>query len=39
MVTIYKKACTKPLPDDAELFTRKGERVARWKDGKDKRRR
>ncbi len=38
MATVYKKTYTKPLPDDAELFTRKGERVARWKDAKGKRR-
>jgi integrase len=30
--TVFKKQVTRPLPADAELFTRKGERFARWKD-------
>ncbi|MCH7885841.1 MAG: hypothetical protein IIC01_11410 [Planctomycetes bacterium] len=34
--TVYKKTYTKPLPPDAEAFTRKGERFARWKDAKGK---
>jgi len=34
MGTVYKKSYTKPLPVDAELFTRKGQRFARWKDNK-----
>lgn len=34
MATIYRKTVTKALPDDAELFERKGERLARWKDAK-----
>src|SRR5262249_62340889 len=29
---------TKPLPPNAEVFTRKGKRLARWVDGKGKRR-
>ena len=36
MATVFKKTYTKPLPDGAELFTRKGQRFARWKDGKGK---
>ena len=34
MATVLKKTYTKPLPEGAELFTRKGQRFARWKDGK-----
>ena len=33
MATIYKKTYTKLLPPNAEVFSRKGERFARWKDG------
>ena len=36
MGTVYRKTYTKPLPPDAETFTRKGERFARWKDSKGK---
>lgn len=36
MATVCRKTYTKPLPTDAELFTRKGERFARWKDAKGK---
>src|ERR1019366_9679293 len=36
MGTVYKKTFTKPLPADAELFTREGEQYARWKDAKGK---
>jgi len=36
MGTVYKETYTKPLPADAELFTRKGQRFARWKDAKGK---
>jgi integrase len=36
MASVYKKTVTKPLPEGAETFTRKGERFARWKDGKGK---
>ncbi len=32
MGTVYRETYTKPLPDGAELFTRKGERFARWTD-------
>src|SRR5262249_5910561 len=31
MGTVFKKQVTKPLPRDAEVFERKGERFARWK--------
>ena len=33
MGTVYKPKYTRPLPDGAELFTRKGVRCARWTDG------
>lgn len=36
MATVLKKTFTKPLPEGAELFTRKGRRLARWKDAKGK---
>ena len=36
MGTVYRKTYTKPLPADVELLTRKGERLARWKDTKGK---
>ena len=31
MGTVFKKQTTRPLPPGAEIFTRKGERFARWK--------
>ncbi len=34
MGTVYRKTFTKPLPADAELFVRKGDRFARFKDAK-----
>ena len=34
--TVYRKTYTKPLPATAEILTRKGERLARWKDSKGK---
>jgi hypothetical protein len=33
---VFRKTFTKPLPDGAETFTRKGERFARWKDRRGK---
>ena len=36
MGSIRRKTYTKPLPNGAELFSRKGERFARWKDGQGK---
>jgi integrase len=36
MGTVFRKSYTKPLPAGAEVFTRKGERFARWKDRKGK---
>ena len=36
MATVFKKTFTKPLPQGAEAFTRKGESFARWTDGKGK---
>jgi hypothetical protein len=32
MGSVFKKTYTKPLPAGAELFSRKGQRFARWKD-------
>ncbi|MGH7192264.1 MAG: tyrosine-type recombinase/integrase, partial [Candidatus Saccharimonadales bacterium] len=31
MGTVYRKTVTRPLPTAAEIITRKGERLARWK--------
>src|SRR5215469_3585927 len=36
MGTVYRKTFTKPLPAGAEIFVRKGEQLARWKDAKGK---
>ncbi len=36
MGTVFKKTFTKPLPAGTEIVTRKGERLARWKDAKGK---
>src|SRR5882672_339364 len=36
MGTVFKKTVTKPLPAGAEIFTRKGQRFARWRDAKGK---
>ena len=36
MATVFRKTYTKVLPKGAELFTRKGQRFARWKDTKGK---
>ena len=36
MGAVYKKTATKPLPAGAELFTKHGERLARWKPSKGK---
>jgi integrase len=33
---VFHKTVTRPLPPNAETFTRKGERLARWKDRKGK---
>ncbi len=38
MATVYRNTFTKPLPDGEEISTRKGERFARWKDGRGKNR-
>lgn len=32
MATIFKKSSAKPLPGMAEILTRRGERIARWRD-------
>src|SRR5262245_51674148 len=36
MGTVYRKTYTKPVPPNAELFTRNGEQLARWKNAKGK---
>jgi integrase len=36
MGSVYRKAVTKSLPADAEIIIRKGEKLARWRDGKGK---
>jgi integrase len=36
MGTVFRKQTTRPLPRGAEIFTRKGERFARWKDRRGK---
>ena len=36
MGNCVKKTVTKPLPAGAETFTRKGQRLARWRDAKGK---
>src|SRR5262249_34183342 len=33
---VFKKQTTRPLPPGAEVFTRKGDRLARYRDGKGK---
>jgi hypothetical protein len=34
MGAVYRPTFTKPLRDSAEIFIRKGERFARWRDGR-----
>ncbi len=36
MGSLFKKTVTRPLPPGAEIVTRHGERLARWRDGKGK---
>ena len=36
MASVYRKTVTRPLPADAKIVTRKGERLAQWKDRKGK---
>jgi len=36
MASVFRKTTTRALPEGAEIFTRKGERFARWKDRKGK---
>jgi integrase len=36
MGTVYRKTITRNMPPGAEVFTRKGDRFARWKDKKGK---
>ena len=37
MGSVYKKKYTKPVPDGAEAFTRKGQKHVRWTDHRGKR--
>jgi hypothetical protein len=32
MASIYRRTYKRPIPDGAEIVTRKGKRLARWKD-------
>ena len=34
MASVFRKTVTKPIPANAEVSNRKGERFARWKDAK-----
>jgi hypothetical protein len=34
MGSVFKKTVTRPLPNAAEIITRHGVRLARWRDGK-----
>ena len=36
MARIFRQTYTKPLPEGAEIFTRKGRKYARFKDSRDK---
>ena len=36
MGSVFKKTVTRPLPPNAEIITRQGVRLARWRDGKGK---
>ena len=36
MGSLFKKTVTRPLPPGAEIITRQGERLARWRDEKRK---
>ena len=36
MGSLFKKTVTRPLPPGAEIITRQGVRLARWRDGKGK---
>ena len=38
MASLFKQTVTRPLPAGAELFTRNGERFAKWTDGKGRKR-
>jgi hypothetical protein len=35
-LSLFKKTVTRPLPSGAEIITRQGERLTRWRDGKGK---
>jgi hypothetical protein len=36
MGSVFKKIVTRPISPEAEIITRRGERLARWRDGKGK---
>jgi len=36
MGSLFKKVITRPLPPEAEIITRQGVRLARWRDGRGK---
>ena len=36
MGNVFKKTVTRPLPPNAEIITRQGERLARWRNAKGK---
>src|SRR6516225_2630415 len=36
MGAVYRKTVTKPMPEGAEVFTRKGQQFARWRDASGK---
>jgi hypothetical protein len=36
MGDVFKKIVTRPLPPNAEIITRQGVRLARWRDAKGK---
>ncbi len=38
MGTVFRKTATKPLPDGAQIITRKGQKLAQWHDRRGKRR-
>src|SRR4051795_9448820 len=36
MGSVFKKTVTRPIPTGVEIIVRKGEKLARWRDGKGK---
>ncbi len=37
MASVFRKTVTKPAPGGAEIIVRKGQRLARWKNGQGRR--